>query len=172
MSISLIWAQNARGVIGVDGDLPWHISEDLARFRELTRGKPVVMGRATWDSLPASVRPLPDRRNIVLTRDAEWEAPGAEAVDSVARALELIEDQPAWVIGGGEIYRQFLPLAQHCHITVVDLPDVRGTTFAPELGEQWRRVRQEPELGWHVSKSNIRYRFEFYERESPERAVV
>lgn len=167
MTISAIWAQNESGIIGVDGDLPWHIPEDMAHFRSATRGKTVVMGRATWDSLPVAFRPLPGRRNIVLTRDRAWGSAGAEVVHDVDGALNLIGDEDAWVIGGGEIYRQFLPHTARLVITRVDLPDLeaRGeVTRAPDLTTLWRLESTDPELGWHTSTSSIRYRFESYAR--------
>lgn len=164
MSIHLIWAQNDRGVIGKDGALPWHIPEDLARFRQITRGKPVIMGRATWDSLPERFRPLPGRRNIVLTRNTAWSQEGAETATSVDAVLELVGDVETWVIGGSGVYEQFLPLAQTCEVTRVNLPELEGDAFIATLGPQWERVGQDPELGWHVSHSSIQYRFESYAR--------
>src|SRR5690625_7951564 len=100
MTLHLIWAQNERGLIGADGDLPWHIPEDLGHLRTLTWGKNVIMGRATWDSLPEKFRPLPGRRNIVLTRNEKWRADGAEPVASVAAALALVGENETWVMGG------------------------------------------------------------------------
>lgn len=164
MSVSLIWAQNEAGVIGVDGDLPWHIPEDLAHFRAVTRGHTVIMGRATWDSLPAAFRPLPGRKNIVLTRSRAWQEAGALVAHSVSDALTLAGTGAKWVIGGGEIYREFLDLADRCLITRVDVPNVDGTAHAPKLGARWVLEQADPELGWHVSQSSIRYRFESYVR--------
>ena len=115
MTVGLVWAQAANGVIGVDGGLPWQLPEDLARFKELTLGSTVVMGRATWESLPPAVRPLPGRRNVVLTRQPGWQAPGAVVARSLAEAL----DQPGdvWVIGGASVYREALPLADVVVVT-------------------------------------------------------
>ena len=87
MTVGLVWAQAANGVIGDRGTLPWHLPEDLARFKALTMGATVVMGRATWDSLPASVRPLPGRRNVVLTRRPDWRQPGPPWRRSLEEAL-------------------------------------------------------------------------------------
>jgi dihydrofolate reductase len=86
MTVGLIWAQSTSGVIGRDGTIPWHLPEDLARFKTLTMGHTVVMGRRTWDSLPARFRPLPGRRNVVLTRNRGFDAPGAEVVGSIVVA--------------------------------------------------------------------------------------
>ncbi|HLS04367.1 MAG TPA: dihydrofolate reductase [Actinomycetales bacterium] len=164
MKINLIWAQNEAGLIGRAGGLPWHIPEDLAHFREVTRGKSVIMGRATWDSLPEKFRPLPGRTNIVITRNTAWDAAGAVVVHSIDQAVSAADTEEVWVIGGGEIYRQFLTRADRAAITVVAAPEAQGDTYAPELGPQWERVSRDPELGWHLAKSNIPYRFESHAR--------
>lgn len=104
--LGMIWAQARGGVIGRDNDLPWHLPEDLAHFKKTTSGCPVIMGRRQWESLPERFRPLPNRRNIVLTRQAGYEAPGAEVVSDLPAALELVSGVDAWICGGGEIYRQ------------------------------------------------------------------
>ncbi len=165
MSLGLVWAQTPTGVIGRDGTLPWHVPEDLAHFRELTRGHPVLMGRATWASLPPRFRPLPGRDNIVLTRTPGFEAPGALVVHGVAEALRLVGDRDAWVIGGGEVYAALLPLADRVEVTVVAL-DVGGDTHAPPLDPTgWRRSDVDPPHGWHVAAADgTRYRFESYRR--------
>lgn len=165
MSINLIWAQNESGIIGVAGDLPWHIPEDLAHFRQVTRGHNVIMGRATWDSLPPAFRPLPGRKNIVLTRSSGWQEPGAHVCHSISQALKLAGAGDVWVIGGGEVYRQFLDLADRCIVTRVDLPTIAdGTAYAPKLDARWIMEQADPEIGWHTSESSIRYRFESYVR--------
>ncbi|KQY20605.1 dihydrofolate reductase [Cellulomonas sp. Root485] len=165
MSLALVWAQTPTGIIGRDGTLPWHIPEDMAHFRDLTRGHPVIMGRATWSSLPARFRPLPGRDNIVLTRTPGFEAAGALVVHGVDEALRRVGDRDAWVIGGGEVYRTFLPLAQRVELTVVSL-DVGGDTRAPALDRgTWRRANVDPDHGWHVSSAGgTRFRFESYLR--------
>src|SRR5262249_28875646 len=117
-SVGLIWAQTASGVIGRAGAIPWRLPEDLARFKDLTLGHTVVMGRRTWESLPARVRPLPGRRNVVLTRQADYMAEGAEVMTSLEGALA---DGDVWVIGGAEIYPLALPYAARCEVTEVDL---------------------------------------------------
>ncbi|TNE32960.1 MAG: dihydrofolate reductase, partial [Alphaproteobacteria bacterium] len=103
----LIYARAANGTIGRDGKLPWHISADLKRFKALTLGKPMIMGRKTFESFPS---PLPGRRHIVLTRDRDWQAEGAEVAHSVGEALTLAGEGEVAVIGGAEIYALFLPL--------------------------------------------------------------
>jgi dihydrofolate reductase len=142
MIISLVVAVSKNGVIGRDGGLPWHISSDLKRFKALTMGKPVIMGRKTWDSLPR--KPLPGRRNIVITRQAGLVAEGAEVVTSRDAALALVAGvEEVCVIGGGEIYRQFLPVATIVHLTEVDLV-VEGDTLFPSLDPaHWQEVARE-----------------------------
>jgi dihydrofolate reductase len=157
MSIALIWAEARGGVIGHDGGIPWRLPEDLARFRELTTGGTVVMGRRTWDSLPERFRPLPDRRNVVVTRQGGWGAPGTDVVHSVAEALGSADDETVWVMGGGDIYRQALAAADRLEITEVDL-DVEGDTLAPAIGDGWRRTVT-PASGWLESRTGLRYRF-------------
>ncbi|WP_025736171.1 dihydrofolate reductase [Mycobacterium genavense] len=157
--LGLVWAQSTSGVIGRNGDIPWHLPEDLARFKQVTVGHTVVMGRRTWDSLPARVRPLPGRRNIVLSRRADFAADGAEVVDSLDTALT---DPEAWVIGGAQIYRLALPHASRCEVTEieVDLAREDEEALAPVLDETWRGETGE----WRVSRSGLRYRFHSYRR--------
>jgi dihydrofolate reductase len=160
--LGLIWAQAHDGVIGHDGVMPWHLPEDLARFREVTMKHPVVMGRRTWDSIPPRFRPLPGRRNIVVTRDAQWGTrnPDADAASSLPDALETAGDGDVWVIGGGEIYRQALPLATRLHVTEIDLA-VPGDTVAPGIGSEWTA---DVAGDWLTSKNGTRYRFVEYSR--------
>ncbi len=159
MSLGLVWAQAQGGVIGRDGGLPWHLPEDLAHFRELTRGAAVLMGRRTWDSLPERFRPLPGRRNVVVSRDPSWFAPGAEARADVGAALDelLGGDAPVWVVGGAQVYAAALPRADRLAITEVDLA-VEGDTLAPHVGPGWT-ASCEPPQGWLVSANGLRYRF-------------
>ncbi|MDR1824217.1 MAG: dihydrofolate reductase [Bifidobacteriaceae bacterium] len=165
--IALIWAEANGGVIGNNGGQPFMVPEDLVRFRQLTTGHPVIMGRHTWLALPESARPLPDRVNIVMTRHAGFKADGAHTVSTLGQALAAATDShlpgPSWVIGGGAMYRLFEPLAGQAKVTVVDL-DVEGDTLAPELVAPWRRVSSNPEEGWHVSKNGLRYRFDTWRR--------
>jgi dihydrofolate reductase len=146
--VGLVWAQDEQGVIGRDGGLPWHLPEDLAHFRALTRGATVVMGRATWESLPERFRPLPGRRNVVLSRRAGYEAAGADVRTSLPEAL-ADAGGPVWIIGGAEVYAQAQPLA--------------GDARAPVLDQRWRRVRADPAAGWHRSTTGLGYRFVEYE---------
>jgi dihydrofolate reductase len=161
--IGLVWAQAHGGVIGADGGMPWHVPEDLAHFRQVTSGAAVVMGRRTWESLPPRFRPLPGRRNIVVSRNAEWAEEGAERMPSLDAALEAVAgDDWAWVIGGGELYAQSVARADRLEVTELDVT-VDGDTFAPTVAG-WITARTEPEQGWQVSGSGIRYRFVSYVR--------
>ena len=163
MNVGLIWAQARDGVIGADNGIPWHLPEDMAHFKATTLGHPVVMGRRTWDSLPPRFRPLPDRRNIVVTRDPRWTADGAVPAGSVDRALEAASAEPAdavWVIGGGEVYRAALAHATTLAVTEIDTA-VAGDTYAPVPGPGWR-VAEDGE--WQVSRSGLRYRIRGFTR--------
>lgn len=124
--IVLILARADNGVIGRDGGLPWRLSADLKRFKALTLGHPMVMGRKTFDSLPGL---LPGRRHIVLTRDRAWMGEGAEVAHDVDGALRLAAAPAVMVIGGAEIYRQFLPLAHRIELTEIHIDAVGDTTI-------------------------------------------
>ena len=150
MTVHLIWAEARDRVIGAGGAIPWRLPEDQRMFRERTTGSTVVMGRATWESLPERFRPLPGRRNVVLTRDAAWRADGAE----VAHAVHEVEGAgDVWVIGGSAVYAAFLPTAEHILRTRIDL-DVPGDTRAPEVGDDWTVAST---TGWRTSESGLRY---------------
>ncbi|MDH6676341.1 dihydrofolate reductase [Rhodococcus sp. LBL1] len=158
--IGLIWGQTTAGVIGLDNTIPWRIPEDMAHFKDITMGHPVVMGRLTWDSLPPRFRPLPGRRNIVVTRQEGWAADGAETANGVEQALTLAGDT-AWVAGGSQIYTAAMPFADLLSVTEIDA-DIEGDAFAPEIGAEWV-VGDEGD--WHISeKSGLRYRFLTYVR--------
>ena len=158
MQIGLIYIRSRNGVIGKDGTLPWHIPEDLAHFKAKTAGCPVIMGRKTWDSLPPRFRPLPGRKNIVITRQADWEAEGAHRAASLDAALRLCGDVPiAWVTGGTEIFNQSLAIAHIAEVTEIDA-DFDGDTFAPNLGPAWRETAREK----HVSKTGLPFSFVTY----------
>jgi dihydrofolate reductase len=131
-SITLVAAVGRNGVIGRDGGLAWRDAQDMQRFRSLTWGHPVLMGRRTWDSLPAKFRPLPGRRNLVLTRDAAWHADGAERVASLDEALARAGDaQMLYVIGGAQVYALALPLADTLELTEVDADLAGDVSFPP-----------------------------------------
>jgi dihydrofolate reductase len=158
--LGLVWAQDECGVIGRDGALPWHLPEDLAHFRALTRGATVLMGRATWESLPERFRPLPGRRNVVLSRRPDYLAPGADVHDSLHAALRDVEG-PVWVIGGAQVYAQAQPLADRLVVTEVAVR-VEGDALAPPLDDRWRRVGTDPADGFHRSAGGLEYRFVEY----------
>jgi dihydrofolate reductase len=129
--LTLIAAVARQRVIGRGNSLPWHLPEDLRHFRAVTTGHPVIMGRRTWESLPARFRPLPGRRNIVVTRQPAWRAEGAEVVASPDAALALLGSVPqAFVIGGAELYAAMLPLADELLLTEIDR-DFDGDAFFP-----------------------------------------
>lgn len=157
--VGLVWAQARRGVIGRDNAIPWRLPEDMAHFRQTTTGHTVVMGRRTWDSLPPRFRPLPGRRNIVVTRQHDLAPDGAETASSVAEALTLAGPDRCWVIGGAQIYCAAIELADTCEVTEIDL-DVDGDAHAPELGTQWSA----PQTAWRTSETGLRYRFLTYTR--------
>ncbi len=144
MQIALIYAVAANGVIGRNGSMPWHVPEDLAHFRALTSGCPVIMGRKTWDSLPERFRPLPGRRNIVITRQDGWQARGAEVAHSLEQALEVARRTQAdtvWVMGGAQVYAQALPLADRVEVTHIE-QEFEGDAYAPTLGPEWQPQEQ------------------------------
>lgn len=158
--IGLVWAEAEDGVIGAAGGMPWHVPEDLAHFKQVTGASPVVMGRKTWESLPERFRPLPGRRNIVVTRSEDWDAEGAERAGSLGDALAAAAEPQAewiWIIGGGELFREGIALADRLEVTELDLA-VEGDTHAPDRAG-WRLAGEWPEHGWETSRSGIRYRF-------------
>jgi dihydrofolate reductase len=166
MSVHMIWAQAHDRVVGADGGIPWRLPEEQRLFRERTMGATVVMGRGTWDSLPARVRPLPGRRNVVLTRDTGWTAEGAE----VAHGVDDVEvtSGEIWIIGGAAVWSEFLPLATNILRTHVDL-QVAGDTRAPELGAEWVISA---DSGWQEGPGGLRYRVEELVRaQSPPAAI-
>jgi dihydrofolate reductase len=156
--INLIYARAANGVIGKDNAMPWHLPEDLAHFKRLTQGWPVIMGRKTWDSLPARFRPLPGRTNVVITRQADWQEAGAQPASSLADALSLCAaSEEVWVIGGAQIYAQAEPLAERIEVTEI-AQDFDGDAFAPPLGPEWLEAARED----HVATSGLKFSFITY----------
>jgi dihydrofolate reductase len=162
--VAIVAALARGGVIGRDNTIPWRLPEDLDRFRALTTGHAVVMGRRTWESLPDRFRPLPGRRNVVVTRNPAWTAEGAERAGSLEGALDLIGDEPqVFVIGGAELYAAALPLADELYLTEVDL-EVEGDTFFPGFGAAAFEERSRES---HVSTNGTTFAFVTYERGSP-----
>ncbi len=159
--VSLVAAVARGGVIGRDGRIPWRLPEDVAFFKELTTGHAVVMGRKTWESIPERFRPLPGRRNVVVTRTPEWQADGAERAPSLEYALHLLADEPeAYVIGGAEIYAAALPYADELVLTEIEL-DIDGDRFFPAWSRDAfvERAREE-----HVSEDGTQFSVVRYER--------
>ena len=159
MKLHLIYARARNGVIGKDNQMPWHLPEDLAHFKRVTLGQPVIMGRKTWDSLPTRFRPLPGRVNIVVTRQADWSAEGALKAHSIEEAMRLCgEASDAWIMGGAEIYRQAEPLASSAVVTEIDA-EFEGDAFAPTLSSPWHEVQRQS----HVAANGLAFSFVHYQ---------
>ncbi|WP_061960407.1 dihydrofolate reductase [Demequina flava] len=168
MALKAIWAQardaDGRPVIGLDGDMPWHLPEDLRHFKNSTMGCPVIMGRRTWEALPERFRPMPGRLNIVVTsRDS------VEGADAVVASLEQARDiatdrapgRDAWVMGGGQLYAAAMDVVDALVVTEIDL-ETRGDTYAPEVNEtDWEATE---DSGWRDSATGPRHRFLTYTR--------
>ena len=137
--IFIIIAHARDGTIAKGGDVPWKISNDLKRFKAMTMGRPMIMGRKTFDALP---RLLPGRRHIVLTRQRSWSAPGAEVAHSLDEALEMAGPGEIAVIGGNDVVELFLPLATRLELTEVH-EDTRGDVFMAAPGPEWRETARE-----------------------------
>ncbi len=130
--IKIIVATSKNRVIGDSNKLIWHLPADLKRFKEITTGHPIVMGRKTYESIG---RPLPNRRNIIITKDINYNVDGCEVVNSIEEAL-LLTNNDCFIIGGGEIYKQTLPLASQIYLTLVD-EEFDGDTYFPEIDKAW-----------------------------------
>lgn len=153
--VTLVAAVAENGVIGSGNRMPWHLPADLKRFKALTLGKPILMGRKTLDAIG---KPLPQRRNLVLTRASDLPMPGIEIVHTVEEALTACADAPElMVIGGAEVYRLFLPLAQRIHLTRVHAPIVGETRFPNCDWNEWRKV----ERSKHPADERNRYAMTF-----------
>ena len=161
MRVALVAAVARGGVIGRDSGIPWRLPEDMRRFRTLTMGHPVVMGRRTWESLPDQFRPLPGRGNVVVTRNPDWSAQGADRAGSIEDALRLLEGEATvFVIGGGEIYAAALPSADELLLTEIDA-EIEGDTYFPDWDpDDFEEVARER----HVSSDGVGYSFVTYER--------
>ena len=160
--IAIVVAHAANRVIGRDGTLPWRLPADLRRFRELTRGGTVLMGRRTFESLPDAFRPLPERRNLVLSSDPAYSPPGVEVFPSLPDALAACEND-CYVIGGEVTYRDALPHCERLYATEIDA-EPEGDAFFPELdASQWHCV----EDGERLVESGLCFTFRTYERARP-----
>lgn len=178
-TLGAIWAQSLDGIIGDGSAMPWHVPEDLAHFKAVTLGSPVVMGRKTWQSLPQRFRPLPGRDNFVLSRNrpGTW-SQGARVIHDFAQLPDLIGDADAWVIGGGQLYAAALPYVDLVELTLMgaNIGDVYGSAavYAPEIPAHFSLTG---DTGWQTSAKGrleipgqepsdlpLRYRFMTYER--------
>jgi dihydrofolate reductase len=162
MKLKLIYARAANGVIGLNNQMPWHLPEDLAHFKRTTLGCPVLMGRKTWESIPAKFRPLPGRANLVVTRQTNWQAEDAYVVHSLEEGITLAlahcpEGKDLWVMGGAEIYAQAAPIAEEAVVTEIEA-EYEGDAFAPQLSAHWQEVSRER----HVSSTGLKFSFVTY----------
>jgi dihydrofolate reductase len=163
MQLHLIWAKARNGIIGKDNAMPWHLPEDMVHFKRVTMGCPVIMGRKTWDSIPARFRPLPGRMNVVVTRQAGWRETGAQPSSSLEDALSICEQfEHVWVMGGAQIYAQTLPLADTAVVTEIDA-DFEGDAFAPQFGPQWQETSRES----HTSVNGLNFSWVTYRNPQP-----
>jgi dihydrofolate reductase len=155
-TVFLIYARAANGAIGREGRLPWHLPADLAHFKALTMGCPMVMGRKTFESLPGL---LPGRRHIVLTRRERWDSAGAEVARSVEEALAMAGETEIAVIGGAAIFDSFVDLATRAEVTEIHA-DYAGDVFMPPLGARWEIAAREdhPAAGERPAYSFVTYR--------------
>lgn len=162
--ITLIAAVAANRVIGSDNDLPWHLPEDFAFFKQYTSGKPVIMGRKTWDSLPK--KPLPNRRNIVITRQKDFQAAGAQVFTDLASALEACADDDEIIImGGAQIYAQALPFATDMRLTEVELMPQGDVLFPEFQAADWQQSSRES----LTAANGIRFAFVHWQRQDTNR---
>ena len=160
VKLKLIFARASNGVIGANNTMPWQLPEDMAHLKRLTMGSPVIMGRKTWDSIPARFRPLTGRRNIVVTRQSDWAADGALRAGSLPEAVALCQDAAqAWVLGGAQIYTQALPLADEAVVTEIEQA-FEGDAFAPQFGPEWKETARES----HVSANGLKFSFVTYQQ--------
>jgi dihydrofolate reductase len=156
--ITLVVAMDSQRGIGIDNKLPWHLPEDLAHFKRVTLGHPIIMGRKTFDSIG---RPLPGRRNIVVTRNPDWRHEGVEAVGSLADAVARAGDAPASIIGGAQIFKEALGLADRMIVTHIERA-FHCDTFFPEIDPgQWTATAREPQ---HSQAQDLDFSFVTYER--------
>jgi dihydrofolate reductase len=156
--IAIVVAHSSNRVIGRDGGLPWLLPGDMRHFRELTTGHNVLMGRRTFQSLPERFRPLPDRRNLVLSSNPDFDAPGAEVFGDLASALAAAEGD-CFVIGGAVTYEEALPLAKRLYATEIEA-EIEGDVYFPEIGGGWQLVEQSETL----SENGLAYTIRTYER--------
>ncbi|MEK4660448.1 dihydrofolate reductase [Priestia sp. FSL H7-0729] len=160
MSIELVWAMGENGVIGLNNSIPWRLPKDMAFFKQRTLHKTIIMGRNTWESFGG--KPLPQRRNIVVTRDLNYKVEQAEIVHTIEEGLSVTKGEELCVIGGSQVYREFLPLADRLVVTKIH-ENFEGDTFFPEVDwSEWELIEQ---IEGEQDEKNVHaYTFEFYER--------
>jgi len=156
--LTIVVATDANRGIGIDNKLPWRLPEDMAHFKRTTMGHPVIMGRKTFDSIG---KPLPNRRNIVITRNPGWKHEGVEAVTSISTAIELVGDTPACIIGGAQIYAETLPFANRLIITEIGKTFDCDAFFPTIDPKQWKEVAREK---YHSQPNGFDYAFVTYEK--------
>ena len=160
-SLIIIVARDKQSGIGIQNTLPWHLPEDLSHFKKTTSGHAILMGRKTFESIG---RPLPNRRNIVISRNPEWRAEGVEICHSLSGAKELVNEQTAYIIGGAEIYQQALALADKMIITEID-GNFECDAFFPQFSDaDWSEIQRES----HVSANGVNYAFVTYTKKNKE----
>lgn len=156
----MIAAMSTNRVIGINNDLPWHLPNDMKYFMETTKGHHVIMGRKNYESLPPRFQPLPDRTNLVVTRQSSYEAPDCELFSNIEEAVEYARangEEELFIIGGGQIYEQGLPMADQIYLTEIDAQIGGGEVFFPELGEEWKEVSRKS----HAADDRHKYAFDF-----------
>lgn len=156
--LTIIVATDALRGIGIRNTLPWHLPQDLAHFKRITSGHPIIMGRKTFDSIG---RPLPNRRNIVISRNPAWQHDGVEAVASIAAAVQLVGDAEAFIVGGAQIYKEMLPLADRLIVTAIDKNFDCDAFFPPISPQNWHEVAREQH---HDSENGFDYAFVTYQK--------
>lgn len=157
--ISMIWAMGRNNALGCKNRMPWYIPADFAYFKKVTMGKPVIMGRKTFESIG---KPLPGRKNIVITRDTGYNPQGCIVVNSIEKAMEYTEEKEVFIIGGAEIYKEFLPIADRLYITLIE-KEFEADAFFPEIDySQWKQISCE--TGIKDEKNPYEYKWLVYER--------
>ena len=159
MIISLIAAMTRNHVIGKDNDLPWKLPDDMKFFQQTTKGHVVIMGRKNYDSLPPKFKPLPNRTNVILTRQKDFVADDCEVFTDIRQAIEFAKnqgEQEVFVIGGGEIYKQSMKMADRLYLTEIDT-ELDGDTFFPQVGTEWIEKKRIP----HSSDERHQFAFDF-----------
>ncbi|MDP9806817.1 dihydrofolate reductase [Trueperella bonasi] len=168
----MIWAQGHDRAIGKDGTMAWHVPEDLTFFKKMTMGRPVIMGRKTWDSLGG--RALPGRTNIVLSRNQDFSPEGAHVAGNLAEAYEMARlcaqassgesDPLVWIMGGAQIYEEGLAIADGVVVTDIDLDVPGADAYAPMIPFDWETAQSDPDRGWHTAANGTRYRMTVYRK--------